>query len=82
MLVHDIQYFTLAWCAKESAYKWHGKDGVEFIEELPIVYFSRNLDINIYFQLNKMPQMIFIKSFMTDDFACTYVDNVQDWAIY
>lgn len=82
MLLHDPKYFTLAWCAKECAYKWHGKEGLEFIEELPIAWFSANLDINIYFQLNKMPQMIFLKSFMNDDFACCYVDNVQDWAIY
>ncbi len=82
MLVHDLRYFTLAWCAKESAYKWHGKQGIEFIGQLPIVYFSRHLDINIYFQQNATPQMIFLKSLMETDFACTYVDSVQDWAIY
>ena len=82
MLLHDQKYFTLAWCAKECAYKWHGKSGIAFIEELPIAWFGRNLDINIYFKLNKVPQMIFTKSFITDDFACTYIENVQDWAIY
>ena len=82
MLLHDDKYFTLAWCAKECAYKWHGKEGVEFIEELPIAWFGRNLDINIYFKLNKTPQMIFTKSFMEEGFACTYIDVVQEWAIY
>ena len=82
MLLHDPKYFTLAWCAKEAAYKWHGRRGIEFIEQLPILYFSRDLDMNIYFKVKKMPQMIFMKSFINIDFACSYVENVQDWEIY
>ncbi len=82
MLLHDPRYFTLAWCAKETAYKWHGKSGIEFIEQLPIAWFGRNLDINIYIKLNKIPQMLFIKSFIEEPFVCTYIENVADWAIY
>ena len=81
-LLHDPKYFTLAWCAKEAAYKWHGKRGIDFIEQLPILYFSKHLDINIYFKINKIPQMIFMKSFMHEDFACSFVENAQDWEIY
>lgn len=32
----DGRLLTLAWCAKEAAYKWNGRRGVDFIEHLPI----------------------------------------------
>ena len=81
-MCHKPEYYTLAWCAKEAAYKWNGRRGVDFKEHLPIASFSTNLDINIYIKSNKVPQMIFTKNFITPDFACSYVDNVLDWAIY
>ena len=82
MLLYDPKYYTIAWCAKEAAYKWNGKRGIEFIEQLPILYFSKDLDMNIYFKANKIPQMIFMKSFINTDFACSYVEKAQDWEIY
>ena len=82
MLRHDSRLFTMAWCAKEAAYKWHGRRGVEFIEQLPIVDFSQNYDMKIYFKMTKMPQMIFIENIINTDFACSYVAGAQDWAIY
>jgi phosphopantetheinyl transferase len=84
MVGADPKMITLAWCAKESAYKWYGQKGVEFIEELPILNFTQGLEcnINIYFLRNKVPQMIFIESIINIDFACTYIANVQDWVIY
>ena len=30
---------TLAWSAKEAAYKWHGRRGADFIRDLPIKHF-------------------------------------------
>lgn len=81
-MCHDAKYFTLAWCAKEAVYKWYGRRGIDFKEHLPIAYFSTSLDINIYMQMNKMPEMVFTKNFITTDFACSYVDHAQPWAIY
>lgn len=81
-MCHDNRYYTLAWCAKEAVYKWNGRRGIDFKEHLPITYFSTALEINIYIKLNKIPQMIFTKNLIMPDFACSYVDGVQDWAIY
>ncbi|MBS1588508.1 MAG: 4'-phosphopantetheinyl transferase superfamily protein [Bacteroidetes bacterium] len=33
---NDIRLLTLAWSAKEAAYKWLGRRGIDFIEQLPI----------------------------------------------
>lgn len=41
MFQNDEQLLTLAWCAKEAAYKWNGKRGVDFIKQLPISKFDR-----------------------------------------
>lgn len=32
----DARLLTLAWCAKEAAYKWNGRRATDFIEHLPI----------------------------------------------
>ncbi len=82
---NDPQLLALAWSAKEAAYKWNGKRGVDFIEHLPITYFGNkgaNYEMTIYFKLSGMPKMIFIESIINTDFACSYVGNVQDWEIY
>ncbi len=39
MVGGDPRLLTLAWSAKEAAYKWNGRRGVEFIEDLPIQRF-------------------------------------------
>ena len=75
----DEERITLAWCAKESVYKWHGKKGIEFIEQLPIQKFSHEplLCIEILITLNAMPQNIVLNSIINTDFACVYVAEVQ-----
>jgi len=82
---NDIKLLTLAWCAKEAVYKWNGKRGVDFIADLPITYFDHRSGGNgmtIYCALPAMPQMIFVESILSADFACCYVSRAQDWAIY
>ena len=76
----DDKRITLAWCAKESAYKWNGIRGVEFIEELPIQLFTHteNPYIEIYFNSNKIEQLIVIKSILLTEFACCYIDRVDN----
>ncbi len=82
MLSHDPALFNLAWSAKEAAYKWNGRRKVEFIEELPIAFYGNNSELMIYSKLKPRPQMIFIETIITPDFACAYVARAQDWEIY
>jgi len=82
---NDPQLITLAWSAKEAAYKWQGKRGVEFIEHLPIMFFEKKMNyfyFNIYLSLPTPPQMINIESIIEPSFACSYITHTQDWAIY
>lgn len=76
---------TLAWCAKEAVYKWNGRRGVDFIEHLPIEYFNEKQEIHeitIYCTLSDLPKMITTNCALYPDFACSYVTDAQDWAIY
>jgi phosphopantetheinyl transferase (holo-ACP synthase) len=85
MFQNDPQLLTLAWCAKEAAYKWNGRRGVDFIEHLPISFFANkpeNKEIIIYFKLSGMPKMIVIENIISIDFACSYVVKADNWAIY
>jgi hypothetical protein len=73
---NDPQLITLAWCAKESVYKWHGKKGVDFKDHLPINCFEGNGDkylIAIDFQLGEQPAIITTENFIASEFACSYV---------
>ena len=82
---NDPQLLTVAWCAKEAVYKWYGRRGVDFIEHLPIEFFSNKgacSEITIYFKLSKVPKMILAENIINTDFACSYVSRSQDWAIY
>ena len=85
MFANDPKLLTVAWCAKEAVYKWNGKRGIDFKAHLPIENFyhkNENSGIVIYFKLSNMPKMIYIESIINTDFACSYVDRTQDWAIY
>lgn len=33
----DTKLITLAWSAKEAAYKWLGRRGIDFIDQLPVI---------------------------------------------
>lgn len=82
---NDPKLITLAWSAKEAVYKWNGKRGIEFIEDIPIdVFHNRppNYNMTIYFKSKIMPKMISIENIINTDFTCSYVTNAQDWAIY
>jgi phosphopantetheinyl transferase len=85
LFANDPQLLTVAWCAKEAVYKWNGRRGVDFIQHLPIEFFTRNGEnshIVIYFKLSKIPQMIYVENMLDADFACSFVSQAQDWAIY
>jgi len=79
------ELITLAWSAKEAAYKWAGKRGVDFKEHLPIIYFEKIRDIyniNILFKLLSPNIMISLEGLIYKDFCCAYVISGQEWAIY
>lgn len=73
---NDEKLITAAWSAKEAAYKWQGRRGVEFIDHLPISNYKQNaneININILLQLTNPKIEISIKAFIEADFAFAYV---------
>jgi len=82
---NDEQLLALAWCAKEAAYKWQGKRGVEFIDHLPITYSQKIKSVynmTIYLKLTDPPKMLAIEGIINEEFACAYVTDAQHWVIY
>jgi phosphopantetheinyl transferase len=69
---NDPKKITLAWTAKESAYKFQGAKGVDFIQHLPIVYWEeieQQYNITINLSLFNPNQKVFINSTIMHDFA-------------
>ncbi len=78
MFQGNDQWLTMAWCAKEAAYKWQGKRGVEFNEHLEIKNFQNNatdFDMEVHLHLMSPSKLIMAKSFIDDGFACSYIVN-------
>jgi len=72
---NDTRLITLAWDAKEAAYKWLGQRGIDFIEHLPIGSFSE-LDDYYFFELmvgrpgDTRP--LSIEAFLFEDFGLAF----------
>ena len=67
---------TLAWCAKEAAYKWQGRRGVEFIDHLPLNRMDELHDeynIGIFCHLTTPQMQCELKGLLHKDFACSFV---------
>jgi len=83
VLKADTELITLAWSAKEAAYKWQGRRGVEFIDHLPITgWYTEACIFNITINLNLLnPQKeISIQGFKNEHFACCVViNNIQSY---
>lgn len=76
---NDPKLITLAWSAKEAAYKWQGRRGVEFIDHLPIEKFTEKkyeYEFDICLQLTNPKLRICTQGVVREDFACAYI--VQD----
>lgn len=72
----DPKLITLAWSAKEAAYKWQGRRGVEFIDHMPIHHHGQNSEhiyIKIFMHLTEPPREIIIQGIVEQDFSCAYV---------
>lgn len=75
---NEPEKITLAWTAKEAAYKYQGRRGVEFIEHLPITDWQEMKDlfnITINLQLSNPIQAITLNSFIFNDFALSVASS-------
>ncbi|OJW78611.1 MAG: hypothetical protein BGO69_01090 [Bacteroidetes bacterium 46-16] len=73
---NDSKLLTMAWCAKEAAYKWQGRRGVDFIDHLPIISVDlthSNYNITILPKLIPSAPQILIESFIEGSFSCAFV---------
>ncbi|MCB9065238.1 MAG: 4'-phosphopantetheinyl transferase superfamily protein [Chitinophagales bacterium] len=73
---NDTELITLAWSAKEAAYKWQGRRGVEFVDHLIIQSYSgeeyhKEFDIQLLLTSNKLN--ISAQGIVKEDFACAYI---------
>lgn len=78
---NDSQLLTLAWSAKEAAYKWQGRRGVDFIEHLPIEkieHFNNNYIFSIRLKLEEKNKLICSKGFIEKDFSCCFIYNEEN----
>ena len=76
----DPQLITLAWCAKESVYKWYGSRKVDFIAHLPITSFdlsTPDINMSINFNINDLTNKILLHNLITTDFACSYISAIS-----
>ncbi len=76
---NDIQKLTMAWCAKEAAFKYYEQEGLDYINHLPIVDFQLNTQdsssINISLQKTLPAKHITITAEITEYYAFAYVDE-------
>jgi phosphopantetheinyl transferase len=72
---NDTHLITLAWDAKEAAYKWLGQRGIDFIQHLPIHSF-KELDGYYFFELMAglpgQARRLSVEAFLTDDFGLAF----------
>ena len=84
-LCADARMLTLAWTAKEAAYKWWGRRGVDFIRDMPIQLFVESqmpfLEKNIpgiyYASMRCADEQLTVKSILNKDFALSLVINYR-----
>lgn len=78
---NDSRLITLAWSAKEAAYKWQGRRGVEFIDHLPITNYKEleyYHDFNINLKLTSPKLDVHAQGIVRQDFACAYIIHEQE----
>lgn len=74
----DPKLITLAWSAKEAAYKWQGRRGIEFIEQLPVrkfLPFSKGYRLLIEAQYEGSAQPVHLQAAVYQDYALAWVVN-------
>ncbi|MBL7719247.1 MAG: 4'-phosphopantetheinyl transferase superfamily protein [Flavipsychrobacter sp.] len=77
---NDPKMLTMAWSAKEAAYKWQGMRGVEFIDHLvieSISAFPEKYYITIILNLMNPNRVLTVESHIEPYFSCAYVVDSQ-----
>ncbi len=78
---NDDKIITLAWCAKEAAYKWQGNRKVDFIAQLPIIRISPSatgtFDIEINIKSTKRNTPASLKGIVYEHFAMAIVNKAS-----
>ncbi|MBS1615118.1 MAG: 4'-phosphopantetheinyl transferase superfamily protein [Bacteroidetes bacterium] len=77
----DGSLLTLAWCAKEAAYKWNGRRGTDFILQLPIrsivgtaLEQSQEPHLhNFTLEMRVNQEPVILPAWIEKDFACAYL---------
>lgn len=75
---NDFRLTTLAWCAKEAAYKWQGRRGIEFIDHLVLQQLKKNsadYALDIYCPLTTNKLTCNLTGFIDVDFALSVVNH-------
>lgn len=75
---NDIIKTTLAWTAKEAAFKYQNKSKVDFIKHLQIIeWYEVNNNISLIIKLNILDSspIILIKSMVVNEFCLSFIDN-------
>lgn len=73
---NEPELVTLAWSAKEAAYKWQGRRGVDFMKHMPIKEFYEHagrFNITILMDLSFPRQHIQTEGIVTECFSCAFV---------
>lgn len=73
---NDPKLLTMAWSAKEAAYKWQGRRGVEFADHMIIQNLHKTdqeYNINIFMHLTEPRMQITTQGIVKQHFACAFV---------
>ncbi len=80
LINNDPKLITLFWSAKEAAYKWQGRRGVEFADHMNILKLEENehnYNMNIFMHLTQPNMQINTQGIVKQDFACAFVVHNQ-----
>jgi hypothetical protein len=84
LFANDTKLITLAWSAKEAAYKWQGRRGVEFIDHLVIHSFEKKQDfynMDIFLNLIDPNKLLSLECSIYSDFSCALVTDSHNWEL-
>src|SRR5690606_19129464 len=73
---NDPRQLTLAWTAKEAAFKWFGEGGVDFIRHMPIRSYENVLGkarMEMAFLRTESPRILPVDGAIESDFAWSVV---------
>lgn len=78
IFAQNTSLLTLAWCAKEAAYKWHGRRGIDFIQQMHITNLSireEDYQMTLHFHSDVITSALSIRGYLFPDFAFAHVEQ-------